>query len=62
MLAIGVVAVAPRCRPAPHYSRLCVHQANDSLKQAGIQTLGDVVLASQNLLVLLSTDYLERLW
>jgi len=42
--------------------KLCVHQSDDELKLAGMSSMSDCLKVSQNLTILWSDDYFERLW
>ncbi|CAE7888048.1 unnamed protein product [Symbiodinium microadriaticum] len=51
------------CRPLVVFlDKLCVAQHDEELKQEGIQSLGAFLLSSRELVVLLSPQYLSRLW
>jgi len=42
--------------------KLCVHQVDNELKTAGMNSMGDCLQASRHLTILWSDDYFERLW
>lgn len=64
-LSLLLLAFMQHCacaRRSVFLDRLCIHQTDPALKQAGIDTLGDAVIHSSRFLMMASDDYFSRLW
>lgn len=52
----------PRLGPFIFFDKVCIHQTQPELKEAGIKSIGGILQNSQELLLAWDSSYFQRLW